>query len=123
MDNGKFTETALALEPIQMGARIYLPTIGRFTSQDPIPGGNANAYTYSLDPINLSDISGLSSGCAILCVTLPSGGGVNLQGGVGAAQLQPTVSVARVTTSHFVSRARRAHGYPWSILRLPPAAR
>lgn len=56
--NQKLTETILALNPIQMGARVYLPTIGRFTSVDPVVGGNANAYTYSLDPINQNDYTG-----------------------------------------------------------------
>jgi hypothetical protein len=59
--------------PILMGARIYLPFIARFASQDPVPGGNANAYAYALDPINFADLSGMSS-CAILCVTLGPGG-------------------------------------------------
>jgi len=52
------TETSLALTPIQMGARVYLPTLGRFTSVDPVPGGTANNYVYVLDPINSSDYTG-----------------------------------------------------------------
>ena len=42
-----------------MGARLYNPTTGRFLSTDPIPGGNPNAYTYPLDPVNETDIGGM----------------------------------------------------------------
>jgi RHS repeat-associated protein len=62
----KITETALALQPIQMGARVYLPGLGRFTSVDPVPGGTANAYVYVLNPINGSDYSGQ---CFPQCMT------------------------------------------------------
>lgn len=56
----KITETAMTLTPIQMGARVYIPTIGRFLSEDPDPGSLPNLYTYPLDPINSSDLSGES---------------------------------------------------------------
>jgi RHS repeat-associated protein len=42
-----------------MGARSYVPQIGRFLQPDPIPGGSANAYSYTFgDPINTTDPTG-----------------------------------------------------------------
>ncbi len=43
---------------IQMGARQYNPTSGRFLTLDPIPGGNPNPYTYPVDPVNSEDLAG-----------------------------------------------------------------
>ena len=43
---------------ILMGARVYNPVTGQFTSPDPIPGGNETTYTYPNDPINQYDYSG-----------------------------------------------------------------
>lgn len=44
-----------------MGARLYNPVTGRFTTTDPVYGGNANTYTYPADPINMTDLNGLWS--------------------------------------------------------------
>ena len=44
---------------ILMGARVYLPGSGQFTSTDPVFGGNVNPYTYPADPINGFDLTGL----------------------------------------------------------------
>jgi RHS repeat-associated protein len=51
-----------------MGARLYNSTTGLFASTDPVPGGNANAYTYPNDPVNDSDISGNCNNARISCI-------------------------------------------------------
>ena len=57
-----------------MGVRLYSPIIGRFLSTDPVYGGNANTYTYPVDPVNGYDLDGrdgwgwLSTAVAILAV-------------------------------------------------------
>ncbi len=44
-----------------MGARVYVPAIGRFLQVDPQPGGSANAYDFvNQDPVNLRDANGQS---------------------------------------------------------------
>jgi RHS repeat-associated protein len=65
MDNGwlgqhqRPYEHAGALSIVQMGARPYLPILGRFLSVDPVDGGSANDYDYVAgDPVNLTDLDG-----------------------------------------------------------------
>ncbi len=52
---------ALATTYVMMGARVYIPALGRFVQLDPKVGGGANGYDYAnQDPVNISDPSGES---------------------------------------------------------------
>jgi RHS repeat-associated protein len=51
--------TELPSGVLNLGARSYVPQIGRFLQPDPVPGGSADAYTYTFgDPVDSSDPSG-----------------------------------------------------------------
>jgi RHS repeat-associated protein len=59
---GKQRRTELASGVIQMGARSYAPSLGRFLTPDPILGGAANPYDYAnQDPVNAFDLAGTCS--------------------------------------------------------------
>lgn len=85
----KLTETNFTLTPIQMGVRVYFPTLGRFASVDPVEGGTPNNYIYPLDPVNEKDLTGMCPMCLALIPLIPS---------IVAAAYQATPYIVRAAT-------------------------
>ena len=78
---------------IEMGARQYDPTLGRFLETDPIEGGSANDYDYvNGDPVNASDLDGeVCWSCAVKKVR----GAARRVGRAVAARLLPSSLIGR----------------------------
>nr|WP_240978346.1 PA14 domain-containing protein [Planctomonas sp. JC2975] len=93
---GKFTDVIGDISESRLGARQYVPDLGRFLQIDPVEGGNANPYSYPSDPINTNDFTG------------EMGVRPYIEGAIGLPEVVRSVSVATMPSGDPVLQAAKS---------------
>lgn len=82
-----------------MGVRLYNPARGLFTGPDPVYGGNRNAFTHPLDPVNSGDTTGERE--------YPLSGGGSSSGAGAGVSISLKFSTRKVATKEARKHARK----------------
>ena len=117
------------LDTVEMGARQYLPSLGRFLEVDPIEQGSANEYDYvSGDPLNGLDLDGRLAVTYHMVVHGIFYGdwwdGFSICGGWGAGMCFQHVGVFKIFVLAYYKTARSGHhiyglySYTYSVYKV-----
>lgn len=104
---------------VQMGARVYIPSLGRFLQVDPVDGGTLNGYVYVSDPINSSDYNGQWGFGSLIAAIVAI---VNVVRAVIKAVITPVIAAVRRIVSPAPSRVAVSGGGRSTTTRTPTRA-